>query len=82
MLLQRWLHILNYHAPEVPLKFSRDGVLLRMFAIAETGWSPKRIKDFEDFLARLSILKKRYDAIRINYFKGEYRDLRAQAAIK
>lgn len=51
----------------------------RAFAIAETGWTPERLKDFEDFLARFNILKKRYDAIGINYFKGEYRDLRAQA---
>ncbi len=48
----------------------------RMFAIAETGWSPNMQKDFEDFLARLEILKKRYDVIGINYFRGEYRDTR------
>jgi len=50
----------------------------RMFAIAETGWTPGRLKDFEDFLARLEVLKERYDAIGINYFKGEYRDTRAR----
>lgn len=49
----------------------------RAFAIAELGWTPDRLKDFEDFLTRLEILKKRYDTIGINYFKGEYRDLRA-----
>ena len=49
----------------------------RAFAIAETGWTPDRLKDFEDFKARLEILKKRYDEIGINYFKGEYRDTRA-----
>jgi hexosaminidase len=49
----------------------------RMFAIAETGWSPEKLKDFDEFLSRLEILKKRYDAIGINYFKGEYRDTRA-----
>jgi len=49
----------------------------RAFAIAETGWTPDRLKDFEDFLARLEVLKKRYDAIGINYFKGEYRNTRA-----
>jgi hexosaminidase len=46
----------------------------RAFAIAETGWTPDRLKDFDDFLSRLEILKKRYDAIGINYFKGDYRD--------
>ena len=50
----------------------------RMFAVAETGWTPNRLKDFEDFLARIEVLKKRYDTIGINYFKGDYRDLRAQ----
>ncbi len=49
----------------------------RMFAIAESGWTPDRLKDFEDFLARFEILRKRYDAVGINYFKGEYRDTRA-----
>jgi len=48
----------------------------RAFAIAETGWTPDRLKDFEDFLARLEILKTRYKAIGINYFNGEYRDTR------
>jgi hexosaminidase len=51
----------------------------RMFAIAEIGWAPDRLKDFEDFLARFEAQKKRYNAIGINYFKGEYRDTRAQA---
>jgi len=50
----------------------------RMFAVAETGWTPNRLKDFEDFLTRIEVLKKRYDAIGINYFKGEYRDIRTQ----
>jgi hexosaminidase len=48
----------------------------RAFAIAETGWTPDRLKDLDDFLSRLEILKKRYDAIGINYFKGDYRNTR------
>ena len=48
----------------------------RMFAIAETGWVPAQKKDFNDFLSRLEITKKRYDAIGINYFKGEYRNVK------
>jgi len=48
----------------------------RMFAIAETGWTPALKKDFEGFLSRLEIVKKRYDVIGINYFKGEYRNTR------
>ena len=49
----------------------------RMFAIAETGWTPDRLKDFNDFLARFGVQRKRYDALGIKYFTGEYRDLRA-----
>ncbi|HOO98695.1 MAG TPA: beta-N-acetylhexosaminidase [Bacteroidales bacterium] len=49
----------------------------RAFAIAETGWTPDRLKDFEDFLARLEVQKKRYDVLNLNYFRGEYRNTRA-----
>ena len=52
----------------------------RMFAVAETGWTPDRLKDFEDFLARFEVLRKRYDETGINYFKGEYHDLRNAVA--
>lgn len=48
----------------------------RAFAIAETGWTPAMKRDFEDFLARFTILRQRYDLMDLNYFKGEYRDLR------
>ncbi|HOU01469.1 MAG TPA: beta-N-acetylhexosaminidase [Bacteroidales bacterium] len=51
----------------------------RAFAIAETGWTPDRLKDFDDFLARLEVLKTRYEALNLNYFKGEYRDTRKTA---
>ena len=50
----------------------------RMFAIAETGWTPTLKKDFNDFLSRFETVKKRYDAIGINYFKGEYRNTKAK----
>ncbi len=50
----------------------------RTFAIAETGWTPANMKNFENFVTRLKVLNKRYDAIGINYYKGEYRDTKAQ----
>lgn len=50
----------------------------RTFAIAETGWTPDNMKNFENFVTRLKVLNKRYDAIGINYYKGEYRDTKAQ----
>jgi hexosaminidase len=49
----------------------------RTFAIAETGWTPDNMKNFENFVTRLKVLNKRYDAIGINYYKGEYRDTKA-----
>jgi hexosaminidase len=45
----------------------------RAFAIAETGWTPKLKKDFEDFLVRFKGQCPRYDLMGINYFKGNYR---------
>jgi hexosaminidase len=49
----------------------------RLFAISETAWSQAGNKDFEDFLTRFDIVKKRYDMLGINYFKGEYHNTRA-----
>jgi hexosaminidase len=54
----------------------------RALAIAESGWTPDSKKDFEEFLARLEIQKRRYDKMGINYFRGEYRDTRAKAAVQ
>jgi hexosaminidase len=50
----------------------------RAFAIAETGWTPAMKKDFEDFLARFTAQKERYDLMNVNYFKGEYRNIRGR----
>jgi len=47
----------------------------RMFAVAETGWTPPSQKDFDSFLSRFALARKRYDALGINYFKGEYRSM-------
>ena len=48
----------------------------RMFAIGETGWTSAKQKNFDGFMDRFKVQKKRYDIIGINYFKGEYRDTR------
>jgi hexosaminidase len=50
----------------------------RAFAIAETGWTPAMKKDFEDFLARFTFQRERYDLMKINYFRGEYRNTRGR----
>ncbi|MDX9928710.1 MAG: beta-N-acetylhexosaminidase [Bacteroidales bacterium] len=50
----------------------------RMFAVAETGWTPAEGKNFEEFLARFLYQKPRYDLAGINYFKGDYRNTRGR----
>jgi hexosaminidase len=50
----------------------------RMFAIAETGWTPLIKKDFEEFLLRFTHQTPRYDLAGINYFKGDYRNTRGR----
>lgn len=50
----------------------------RMFAISEIGWTSSKQKDFKDFLARFEVKRKRYDAIGINYFKGDHRNTRGR----
>jgi len=50
----------------------------RMIAISEIAWTQGSKKDFEEFLARLEIQKKRLDALGVNYFRGEYRDTRGK----
>jgi hexosaminidase len=39
----------------------------RAAALAEVGWSPEALKDYESFLARLHLHLKRLDAMGINY---------------
>lgn len=43
----------------------------RLIAIAETGWTPKKRKDFNSFQKRLEIYLKRLDFHNINYAKKE-----------
>jgi hexosaminidase len=50
----------------------------RMFAIAETGWTPAIKKDFEEFLARFTFQTRRYDIAGLNYFRGDYRNTRGR----
>lgn len=48
----------------------------RFFAVGEIAWTDPAKKDFDDFVGRLKAQMPRYDAIGINYFKGEYYDTR------
>lgn len=44
-------------------------VLPRMAAIAEIGWTPANLKNYEDFVGRTITLMERYDALGYNYAK-------------
>lgn len=42
----------------------------RILAIAETAWTPRDAKNFDDFRQRLEIHKKRLDYLNVNYFEA------------
>jgi len=44
----------------------------RLAALSETIWSPKDLRNWEDFSNRLKIQFKRYEALGINYAKSAY----------
>ena len=44
-------------------------VFPRFCAVAETGWTPKKLKNYEDFKKRLESMMKRFDYHSINYAK-------------
>lgn len=44
-------------------------VFPRIAALAEVSWSPQQNKNYDDFISRLKILMKHYDALNINYRK-------------
>ncbi|MFI3299088.1 MAG: family 20 glycosylhydrolase [Rikenellaceae bacterium] len=68
-------HILGVQAnlwSEHVLHFSHAEymTLPRMMAVAEVGWTPCEMKDFNDFSKRLSINAQRLSAMGANYHKG------------
>lgn len=42
----------------------------RILAIAETAWTPGNAKNFDDFIQRLEVHKKRLDYLNVNYFEA------------
>ncbi len=44
-------------------------ILPRLSALSEVVWTEKEGKNFEDFKDRLSVLRKRFDALGLNYGK-------------
>ncbi|NEW85104.1 MAG: family 20 glycosylhydrolase [Mariniphaga sp.] len=45
----------------------------RIAALAEALWSPKEVRNWEDFSRRIQILMKRYDQMGINYSKSAFK---------
>lgn len=45
----------------------------RIAALAETLWSPKEVRNWEDFSRRIQMFMKRYDRLGINYSKTAYK---------
>ena len=43
----------------------------RMSALAEVVWTNNENKNFNDFLSRMGFQYKRFDAMKINYFKAK-----------
>lgn len=48
-------------------------ILPRMTALSEVVWSAKENKDWEDFKKRLEIMRKRYEALGLNYAKHVFK---------
>ena len=44
----------------------------RIAALSETLWSPKEVRNWEDFSRRIQLFMKRYDQAGINYAKSAY----------
>ena len=42
----------------------------RACALAEVDWTPKELKDWDDFVKRMEIHKKRLKELNVNYFDG------------
>ena len=54
-------------------KIAEYMIFPRLCAIAETVWSPREAKDFDDFSRRLAVHQKRLDAIGLNQYRGTLR---------
>ncbi|MDO9615515.1 MAG: glycoside hydrolase family 20 protein, partial [Bacteroidota bacterium] len=55
------------------LKHAEYMTFPRIAALAEAVWSPKEVRNWEDFSRRIQLFMKRYDLIGINYSKSAYK---------
>ena len=55
------------------LKHAEYMTFPRIAALAEAVWSPKEVRNWEDFSRRIQLFMKRYDEMGINYSKSAYK---------
>jgi len=55
------------------LKHAEYMTFPRIAALAEAVWSPKEVRNWEDFSRRIQLFMKRYDELGINYSKSAYK---------
>jgi hexosaminidase len=55
------------------LKHAEYMTFPRIAALAEAVWSPKEVRNWEDFSRRIQLFMKRYDLMGINYSKSAYK---------
>lgn len=55
------------------LKHAEYMTFPRIAALAEALWSPKEVRNWEDFSRRIQLFMKRYDQMGINYSKSAYK---------
>jgi hexosaminidase len=55
------------------LKHAEYMTFPRIAALAEVVWSPKEVRNWEDFSRRIQLFMKRYDELGINYSKSAYK---------
>lgn len=55
-------------------------LLPRLAAISEVGWTQSDAREYQDFLTRLSELRKKYDELGLNYAKHVFQDTEVSEA--
>ena len=63
----------NLWSEQIPTEsHSQYMIFPRLAALAETVWSPKELRDWNDFSGRITTMFKRYEYLGINYAKSAY----------
>ncbi|GAA3562127.1 glycoside hydrolase family 20 protein [Snuella lapsa] len=63
----------NLWAEFIPTEAQSEYMIYpRLAALSETVWSPKELRNWEDFSSRINTMFKRYEELGINYAKSAY----------